>query len=84
MVVEAGARAHGDTYLEETVTGLTHAAGPAVIVTVGAFEMGAFDTEVYVNGVRVAFVQNGPSDFELNLVYTLEATDIVTFVGVQA
>ena len=46
--------------------------------------MGAFDTEVYVNGVRVAFTQLANNDFELNLVYAIEPTDIVRVVGVQA
>ena len=78
------ARLAGDTYAEETVTGMAGAPGAFPFTTVGAFQMGAYDTEVYVNGVRVAFVQNSPQDFDLNLVYSIEPTDIIRVVGVQA
>ena len=85
MVAEEAARLAGDTYAEEAVTGVVGPAGaPFVFNTVATFAMGVYDTEVYVNGVRVAFVQNGPQDFELNLVYDIEPTDIVRVVGVQA
>ena len=85
VAAEEAARSHGDTYAEEAVTGVAGAANaPFVFNTVAAFEMGAFDTEVYVNGVRVAFTQLANSDFELNLVYAIEPTDIVRVVGVQA
>jgi hypothetical protein len=57
---------------------------PAQIVTVGLFAFGANnDMEVYVNGVRVAFTQIDPLTVELNLVYAIEASDIVRVVGVQ-
>ena len=42
------------------------------------------NAQVYVNGVRVAFTQLANNDFELNLVYDIEATDIIRVVGVKA
>ena len=83
LTAETNARTAGDTYLEEVVTGLAFAAGLSNINTLGNFQMGTFDTEVYVNGVRVAFTHDAPNDWSLNLVYALEATDKITFVGVQ-
>ena len=83
LTAETNARTAGDTYLEEVVTGVTSGAGITIIATVGNFQLGTFDTEVYINGVRVAFTHGAPNDWELNLVYALEATDKITFVGVQ-
>jgi len=81
---EEVARLAGDTYQEETVTGVAGAAGVAVpFNTVGDFKGGVYDTEIYVNGLRVAFTQGGPNAFELNLNYDLEPTDIVRVVGVK-
>ena len=85
MSVETAARVLGDTYVEAAVTGVDATAGSvAVNVPTHSFEMGAFDTEVYVNGLRVAFTQDGPQDFTLSVNYPIEATDIIRFVGVGA
>ena len=85
MSVETAARVLGDTYVEAAVTGVDATAGSvAVNVPTHSFEMGAFDTEVYVNGLRVAFTQDGAQDFTLSVNYPIEATDIIRFVGVGA
>lgn len=77
---EANTRAAGDLMVEETVSGFTG----KNFQTTANFLGGTFDLEVYVNGLRVEFVQNGPADFDVTTVYDLEATDKVTVIGVQA
>ena len=84
LTAETNLRIFGDTYAEVEVTGITAAAGPVVISSPVLFAEGSFDTEVYVNGLRVAFTQMNPNDFDLNLVYAIEASDIIRIVGVQA
>jgi len=80
---ETSAREFGDTYVEATVTGIVAAAGTIPVNVPTAFAEGTFDTEVYVNGLRVEFAQDTANDFRLSLNYALEATDVVRIVGVQ-
>ena len=83
LAAETAARDLGDTYVDAKVNGVEAAAGSvAVNVPTHEFQMGAFDTEVYVNGLRVEFTQEGPQDFTLSVNYPIEATDIIRFVGV--
>ena len=83
---EEGARAAGDDYVEDTVVGVVEPALTRFTVNVpnNSFAMGTMDTEVYVNGLRVAFTQLTPNDFEFEFAYPVEATDIFRFVGVRA
>ena len=68
-----------DFMAEEVVTSI---GGGTTVNTVNAFYGGTQDLEVYVNGLRVEFTQNGTQEFDLNLAYDLEETDKVLFIGV--
>ena len=84
LAAESAAREFGDTYVEATVTGLDAVAGTVPVNTPTAFAMGAFDTEVYVNGLRVDFAQDAENDFRISVNYNIEPTDVIRIVGVQA
>ena len=74
-------RLDGDHTVTDFVTGV---AGGTTFTTGNVYRGGIYDLEVYVNGLRVKFDQNGPNEFDIDTVYDLEATDIITVIGVQA
>ena len=79
LSIEIDNRMAADFMAEEVVTSI---GGGTTVNTVNAFYGGTQDLEVYVNGLRVEFTQNGTQEFDLNLAYDLEETDKVLFIGV--
>ena len=83
LAAETAARDFGDTYVEAEVTGLDAEAGVVPVNVPTAFAEGTFDTEVYVNGLRVKFAQDSANDFRITVNYPIEASDIIRIVGVR-
>ena len=79
---EAAARIAGDTYKEQTVTGI--ASGKAFVLASGVKFGATNDLEVFVNGLKVAFTTTDGISFEIVSSYELESTDKVTVLGIQA
>lgn len=84
LAAESAAREAGDTYVEAEVTGIDAEAGTVPVNVPTAFAEGSFDTEVYVNGLRVKFTQDSANDFRITVNYPIEASDIIRIVGVRA
>ena len=79
---EEAARIAGDTYKEQTVTGI--ASGKAFVLASGVKFGATNDLEVFVNGLKVAFTTTDGISFEIVSSYELESTDKVTVLGIQA
>ena len=74
----------GTLYFTETVDNLDFAAiDLKPFTTIKEFRTGAYDVNVFVNGVAVDFVQNSSTEFELVVDYFIEATDKIKVIGVQ-